>query len=41
MDPFTNPSSDGTDYSISGTELLGNGDVKIYEIKETLKVTQM
>ena len=33
--PFTNSSSDGTDYSISGAELLGNGDLKIYEVKDS------
>ena len=33
--PFTSPSSDGTDYSISGAELVDNGDIKIYEVKES------
>ena len=32
--PFSNPSSDGRDYSISGAEILENGDLKIYEVKE-------
>ena len=33
--PSSNPSSDGRDYSISGVELLDNGDLKIYEVKES------
>ncbi|RZP23130.1 MAG: DUF4214 domain-containing protein [Burkholderiaceae bacterium] len=33
--PFSNPSADGRDYSISGAELLENSDLKIYEVKES------
>ncbi len=35
--PSSNPSSDGRDYSISGVEILDNGDLKIYEVKESVE----
>ena len=41
MDSFSNPSSDGRDYSISGVELVDNGDLKIYEVKESANGTPM
>ena len=39
--PSSNPSSDGSDYSISGAEILENGDLKIYEVKKSVKGTRM